>query len=568
MRSLLLFCTIIVVATTLFFNLTGALWKTKNFIPEQINNIKSKYFLNHIQSSKSVFRLQKAKVNEKQELLDILHYKLSFDLFPEERKFDASATITATTRQNEMDTIQFDFYDNYKINSVEINGRLTDFVSKNKIISIINNYPITDTFEVKIDYSGSPESAGFSGFSFSKINGTSLVYTLSEPTYASSWFPCNDFPVDKALLDIWITNDSSQVSVSNGILVDVEQKGSRTTYHWKTSYPISTYLIALYSSDYVNFNDQYISIDNRDTMAIKYYVLASDYQNAKIDFEEHPKIIKYFAETFGEYPFIKEKYGVAEFLWQLGAMEHQTITGVASNILGGKKFFEDIYVHEVAHHWWGDAVGPKSWNDIWLNEGFSTYCEALFDEHFYGASALQSKMVNLRMSDLDGSLINPGSFLFTQTVYNKGAWVLHMLRWELGDKIFFEILRKYYDKYKYSNASTDDFRRICELVSGIELTHFFDQWVKNVGMIELSYDWATEQFGDSCFTFLEINQEQKEYEEYHFSLEIALQYENNIEYRRLFINKKAMQFRLSSKQIPDDVLIDPKNNLLIISQQK
>ena len=568
MRSLLLFCTIIVVATTLFFNLTGALWKTKNFIPEQINNIKSKYFLNHIQSSKSVFRLQKAKVNEKQELLDILHYKLSFDLFPEERKFDASATITATTRQNEMDTIQFDFYDNYKINSVEINGRLTDFVSKNKIISIINNYPITDTFEVKIDYSGSPESAGFSGFSFSKINGTSLVYTLSEPTYASSWFPCNDFPVDKALLDIWITNDSSQVSVSNGILVDVEQKGSRTTYHWKTSYPISTYLIALYSSDYVNFNDQYISIDNRDTMAIKYYVLANDYQNAKIDFEEHPKIIKYFAETFGEYPFIKEKYGVAEFLWQLGAMEHQTITGVASNIIGGKKFFEDIYVHEVAHHWWGDAVGPKSWNDIWLNEGFSTYCEALFDEHFYGASALQSKMVNLRMSDLDGSLINPGSFLFTQTVYNKGAWVLHMLRWELGDEIFFEILRKYYDKYKYSNASTDDFRRICELVSGIELTHFFDQWVKNVGMIELSYDWATEQFGDSCFTFLEINQEQKEYEEYHFSLEIALQYENNIEYRRLFINKKAMQFRLSSKQIPDDVLIDPKNNLLIISQQK
>jgi len=567
-RSLLLFCTIIVVATTLFFNLTGALWKTKNFIPEQINNIKSKYFLNHIQSSKSVFRLQKAKVNEKQKLLDILHYKLSFDLFPEERKFDASATITATTRQNEMDTIQFDFYDNYKINSVEINGRLTDFVSKNKIISIRNNYPITDTFEVKIDYSGSPERAGFSGFSFSKINGTSLVYTLSEPTYASSWFPCNDFPVDKALLDIWITNDSSQVSVSNGILVDVEQKGSRTTYHWKTSYPISTYLIALYSSDYVNFNDQYISIDNRDTMAIKYYVLANDYQNAKIDFEEHPKIIKYFAETFGEYPFIKEKYGVAEFLWQLGAMEHQTITGVASNILGGKKFFEDIYVHEVAHHWWGDAVGPKSWNDIWLNEGFSTYCEALFDEHFYGTSALQSKMVNLRMSDLDGSLINPGSFLFTQTVYNKGAWVLHMLRWELGDKIFFEILRKYYDKYKYSNASTDDFRRICELVSGIELTHFFDQWVKNVGMIELSYDWATEQFGDSCFTFLEINQEQKEYEEYHFSLEIALQYENNIEYRRLFINKKAMQFRLSSKQIPDDVLIDPKNNLLIISQQK
>ena len=567
MRLLLYFCIFFVVAISMLFNLSEALWLTKNNISGH-RNFRSQYFLNHIQSIKNIFRMQKADVTEKQKLFDVLHYDLSFDLYPVDGKFDASATITGFTRQNEVDTIRFNFYDNFHINTVEINDQSAEFILKDKFISIMNKYPITDTFEVKIDYSGTPERAGFSGFSFSKINGTSLVYTLSEPTYASSWFPCNDFPADKALLDIWITNDSSQVSVSNGILIDVQNIGSRSTYHWKTLYPISTYLIALYSSDYVNFSDEYISLNERDTMAIEYYVLADNLRNAKIDFEEHPKMIKYFAEIFGEYPFIKEKYGVAEFLWQLGAMEHQTITGIASNILGGKKFFQDIYVHEVAHHWWGNAVGPKSWKDIWLNEGFSTYCEALFDEHFYGSSALESKMINLRMSDLDGSLIDPGSFLFTQTVYNKGAWVLHMLRWELGNEVFFEILRKYYSKYKYSNASTEDFRRICELVSGIDLSQFFSQWVYGIGMIELSYEWATEQFGDSCFTFLEINQEQKEYEEYYFSLEIALKFEKDIEYRRYFINKKSTQLRIDSKKIPKDILIDPKNCLLLTSHLK
>ena len=249
-------------------------------------------------------------------------------------------------------------------------------------------------------------------------------------------------------------------------------------------------------------------------------------------------------------------------------MEHQTITGVASNILGGNNFFQDIYIHEVAHHWWGNAVGPKSWKDIWLNEGFSTYCEALFDEHFYGDAALQTKMLKLRLSDLEGSLLNPGSFLFTQTVYDKGAWVLHMLRWELGDDIFFEILRKYYNDYKYSNASTDDFRRVCELVSQKDLFKFFNQWVYGRGKIELSYDWATEKFGDSYFTFLEINQEQEEYEEYHFSLEIAMIFENDTEYQKFTINEESMQLRLESEELPKDILLDPRNRLLITAQRK
>jgi aminopeptidase N len=298
-------------------------------------------------------------------------------------------------------------------------------------------------------------------------------------------------------------------------------------------------------------------------MVIDYYVLPQNVDNAKSDFAEHPKIIKFFAETFGEYPFIKEKYGVAEFLWQMGAMEHQTITGVASNLLGGKNFFQDIYIHEVAHHWWGNAVGPKSWKDIWLNEGFSTYCEALYDEHFYGNDALQSKMIKNKQNEFRRSLSNPGSFLFTQTVYDKGAWVLHMLRWELGDDIFFNILKEYYEKYKYSNASTDDFKQVCEIVSQKDLEKFFDQWINGVGKIELTYEWETEKFGDSFYNYLTINQEQEEYLEYHFSLEVAVQYDDDVEYRKLNIDRRSQQIRIETAQLPEAIILDPNNWLLV-----
>ncbi|MCH7773858.1 MAG: M1 family metallopeptidase, partial [Bacteroidetes bacterium] len=366
--------------------------------------------------------------------------------------------IKGVVKEEGLKKLELNFYDNFKISEVKLNGIESEYFNEDKLLTIISDDSVPlDTFELKVTYSGTPKKVGLEGFVFGKINGTSLVYNLSEPAYASSWFPCNDFPSDKALLDIRIKNDSSQVSVSNGILIGIEDEGERRTYHWKTNYPTSTYLIAIYSSNYQHFSDEYVSLDKQDTMAIDYYVLENDVEDAKTDFMEHPEILRFFAETFGEYPFIKEKYGVAEFLWQLGAMEHQTITGVASNILGGKNLFLDIYIHELAHHWWGNAIGLKSWNDIWLNEGFSTYSEALYYEYKSGRSALRSTMMSKSYGNFSVALGNPGSFLFTGTVYNKGAWVLHMLRWELGDKIFFKILREYYRKYKYSNASTGDF---------------------------------------------------------------------------------------------------------------
>ena len=545
-------------------SLTFSAFIYTNSIVEIKSGWKKQFYLHHLNNYYNIFNTENY-VTESQRKIDILHYDLFFDLFPEEKEFNASAVIKGVVKAEGLKKIELNFYDNFEISEVKLNGIKSEYINENKLLAINSDKPFPlDTFKLEITYSGTPKKAGLEGFVFGRINGTSLVYNLSEPTYASSWYPCNDFPSDKALMDIRIKNDSSQVSISNGLLIGIKDDGDRRTYHWKTNYPISTYLIAIYSSSYKHFSDKYISIDEQDTMAIDYYVLQDKLADARTDFREHPDILRFFAETFGEYPFISEKYGVAEFLWQLGAMEHQTITGVASNIIGGKNFFLDIYIHELAHHWWGNAVGPKSWNDIWLNEGFSTYSEALYYEFKSGKSALRSTMLSKNQSSFSSQLGNPGSFLFSGTVYNKGAWVLHMLRWELGDKIFFKVLREYYEKYKYSNASTEDFKNVCESVSGKDLTKFFDQWLNGTGKIELVYNWTTEKKASGYETIIKLEQIQSGYEEYFFNLGVNLKYDiNESDNFRFNIESKIAELNIKTKRKPAEIILDPDDWLLM-----
>lgn len=525
---------------------------------------KKQFYLRHLNNYYKIFNTEDYRT-ENEGKIDILHYDLFFDLFPDEKIFDASAVIIGVVKEEGLKKLELNFYDNFDISEVKLNGIESEYFNEDKLLTIISDDSLPlDTFELKVTYSGTPKKVGLEGFVFGKINGTSLVYNLSEPAYASSWFPCNDLPSDKALLDIRIKNDSSQVSVSNGILIGIEDDGERRTYHWKTNYPTSTYLIAIYSSNYQHFSDKYVSLDKQDTMAIDYYVLQDDVEDAKKDFQEHPEILRFFAETFGEYPFIKEKYGVAEFLWQLGAMEHQTITGVASNIIGGKNFFLDIYIHELAHHWWGNAVGLKSWNDIWLNEGFSTYSEALFYEFKSGRSALRSTMLNISHGSFSVALGNPGSSLFTGTIYNKGAWVLHMLRWELGDSTFFNVLRKYYEKFKYSNASTEDFVNVCESISGVNLTNFFDQWLNGIGKIELNYKWNSKKIANEFETIITLEQVQDGFDEYFFHLGITFKYNNGeLETFRFSIDSKNVKLSVRSNKKPVEIILDPNDWLLM-----
>ena len=491
--------------------------------------------------------------------INILKYYLNIDLFPEEKLLQGDVTITGIVLDKTIKQIDLNFYDNMKISLLTLNGEKSSYEEKGTRLSIPYFNTKSDTFNIRVVYEGTPKRVGFSSFVFGEINGMSCTYNLNEPNYASTWFPCNDIPSDKALLDIKITNDSSEVSASNGLLMGVTTNGSRRTYHWKSDYPISTYLICLFSSDYKTFSQEYISQNKQDTMSIDYYVFPNQLEDAKIDFQDHPDMINFFAKTFGEYPFIKEKYGVAEFLWQLGAMETQTLTGIGSNFIGGYKLFGDVYAHELSHHWWGDAVGPETWKDIWLNEGFASYCEALYKEHIGGFNALRAAMLSKYRDNFYGTLYNPKD-LFGQTVYEKGAWVLHMLRHEVGDSTFFKILRTYYQTYKYKNASTRDFENICEKVSGKNLEQFFNQWVfDGSGILNVDYSWET----DNNNLTLNLAQTQTGYNVYQFPLDIKIVYtDNSEEIKTIFVNQRQQNFVFPMTKTPAVIKVDPYNWLL------
>lgn len=498
-------------------------------------------------------------ISANQYKIDVLHYYINVDVHADMQLLKGDVTITGVYLDKNINQIDLNFYDNMKISRLLLNGKSADYIAKGRRLAIPLNGTQPDTFSVEVVYEGTPKREGLSSFTFGQINGKSCVYNLSEPEYASTWFPCNDIPSDKALLDIKITNDSSEVSASNGVLAGITTEGARRTYYWKSDYPVSTYLICLYSSDYKTFSDNYISQDKSDTMAIEYFVFPKQLEKAKKDFRDLPDMIDFFSKTFGEYPFIKEKFGVAEFLWQLGAMETQTLMGVGSNFIGGGNLFSEIYSHELAHHWFGDAVGPATWKDIWLNEGFATYCEALYAEHLGGAGALRSKMID-KQDFFDGTVYNPKD-LFSHTVYEKGAWVLHMLRKETGDSVFFKILRNYYSDYKYKNASTEDFENECEKVSGKNLKDFFNQWVyKGSGILKINYSWAIDKSGNDFKLALTIDQTQEEYDTYKFPLDIRIVFNDTTSVNKTIrIDKRQTILNLVLDKEPSDVIIDPDN---------
>ncbi len=456
--------------------------------------------------------------------IDILDYNLKLDIFQEDKYIKEIAKIKLLLLDKELEKIELDFYDNFKINSVKLNNNkaLYDYYG-DKII--INTNRVSDTLEVEIDFEGKPENLGIGSFWIEEKKGKYFLATLSEPIFASTWFPCNDTPADKATAQISITNDSSVVSLSNGKLDSVVTVGSRRTYFWKSEYPIATYLISIYSGEYKHFSQKYFS--SADTMDIDYYVTEENYENAKRDFARHPEYLKVLSNLFGEYPFIKDKYGVAEILWQQGAMESQTITGFSSPFISGHNFNESVLIHELAHHWWGNSVTPKTWKDIWLNEGFATYTEALYYEKNSGAKSLISTMDSFKKRinpDDEQTLYNPGMNIFSSTVYNKGAWVLHMLRKEVGDSLFFAGLKAYQAKYQYGNVNTDDMKHFFESFSNKNLSKFFDQWVYNgKGFLNLKIDWNEELTCNKNVQLkISIEQVQKGYKNYHFPLDIEV----------------------------------------------
>jgi len=423
---------------------------------------------------------------------DVLHYELDLDIDPQSLSVNGTVTILIKVLTPSITEVSIDLYDNMLVSETRRGLSPVPFSHVNNLVSIQleHSYSAGESLEVAVTYGGNPQVPD--AFTFGTHgNGEVVIASLSEPYYARTWWPCKDVPNDKATASIKITVPDTLVVASNGVLQNITNLGNGThRYEWMESYPISSYLISVAISNYVMFYDYYHYAPD-DSMEIVNYVYPEDFVKAQEDLNVTADMIEFFAATFGQYPFLNEKYGHAEFN-RAGAMEHQTCTSYGNVLLTGDHRYDWIVAHELAHQWWGNLISPEEWPEIWLNEGFASYSEALWTEHVGGFAAYKQYMNNKnKTTGFTGPLYDPPQ-LFGITVYWKGSWVLHMLRHIMGDAGFFDALREYgsHPSLVYGNATTSDFQAICEAYYGSSLTWFFDPWVYGEYRPDYQFSWS------------------------------------------------------------------------------
>jgi len=412
---------------------------------------------------------------------DATYYDLDINLLVSQAQVAGRVYMKAKSLIDNLTQFDVDLYFALTADSVFVDGAPAahSHTGSELYIMLPSARNVDDPFDVTIYYHGNPASGGFGAFGFNSHGSLAvpIIWSLSEPYYARNWWPCKDTPSDKAdSVDIHITCPSNLFAASNGILVDTEDNLDGTlTYHWHHGHPITTYLVSLSVTNFVQLDYAYAYNGGADTMPVNFWVYPEKQAEATASYPEVVQMIGALGELYGPYPFLDEKYAISHFPWG-GGMEHQTNTSQSPTW-----YSWSLNVHELAHQWWGDLVTCATWSDIWLNEGFASYSEALYREWQSGSAAYHSYMTG--MAYRGGGTIyvydtsSVGSIFHGGLSYDKAAYVLHMLRHVLGDNDFFGALAEYRSQYAGRSATTDDFRLVCEQVSGKNLEPFFSDWI-------------------------------------------------------------------------------------------
>ncbi|HEY9165464.1 MAG TPA: M1 family aminopeptidase [Candidatus Kryptonia bacterium] len=385
------------------------------------------------------------------------------------------------------------------------------------IVYLDTNLVAGDTGVVRLYYHvtnpGLSNSSPQKGFYLYYRDGSTvfhtIAYTMSEPSDAHYWMPCYDDPSDKALSEISVRVPDGFVAASNGRLAaTTNNHDGSITYDWVEDFPIATYLMCATVSQFAVVQGTFVRAPG-DSIPVQYYVYPEDsaaaVSNGSCDVDSVISMIKFYSSIYGPYPF--EKYAmtcIEPFYY--GGMEHTTITTVKRNY----EFDRRVVAHELAHHWWGDNVTLGTWKDIWLNEGFATYSEAMQQQHL-SESDFHSEMQYYEaqfFGEYDttkyAAYAPPPGLIFGLAEYYKGAWVLHMLRSIVGDSTFFDIMKTYRADFQFGNAVTTDFAGDVSKVTGSDMSWFFNEWIFSPGYPIYSYTYR--RSGDTLNFTVEQNQ--------------------------------------------------------------
>ena len=505
---------------------------------------------------------------------DLLHCDLEIEILPD--LYDnliGSNTMTIQSKVDGLTQFTFRLREQFNIANVIINDTtslgFTTPSRTTRVVTLDRAYDTDEVFTLTIDYAGHAESRGFGSIEFTDHNGADIVYTLSEAYYSYTWWPAKDGDFgepgdmsDKFTLDIAIVSPDDMVTASNGLLQGIDSlSGSRHRYRWSSDYPIATYLVCFSSTNYNAWSQTYVPLAG-GTMPVDFFIYPEHDTTANRNaWNKTIDMLNTLRGIYGEYPFVDEKYGIYECEFG-GGMEHQTFTAQGT-------FSEIVTVHELGHQWWGDMITCKTWNHIWLNEGFATYTEALWAELKPGSSGLPALKASMALKRYTGG----GSVYVTDdevgsmynifdgnTSYDKGGWVLHMLRHVLGDTAFFDALAAYRAAFAGSAATTEDFQAICEqFYPGGDLDWFFSEWI--YGEYVPSYQWGWDDVNVNGQDYLLVHVDQIQSASYQrFTMPIDIVVDGTV--YRIFNDADPEHFVLPIDGPAGSVQLDPDDWIL------
>ncbi|MEO0142772.1 MAG: M1 family metallopeptidase [candidate division WOR-3 bacterium] len=496
---------------------------------------------------------------------NVLHYLIDLDLPMNSRYLSGAVTIAMRSNINNLNRIDL-YLLGLGVDSVRVDGIMATYnhIGETLWINLPQVYNQGDSFNVMVGYSGT--ATGSMGYLWYQSLHP-ISYTLGCPFAEKNWLPCYDALWDKADygVEFYITVPESFTVCATGEFLGKTVQQGYATYHWRHNYPISPYLIHFASSIFTTYSDWYHSAPD-ESLEIKYYFWPEDSVYTTNAFSLTTDMLEFYDSLFGAYPF--ERYGmdvVSPFYY--GGMEHQTTSTILRQWIIQGNFYG--MAHELSHQWWGDMITCFGWANVWLNEGFATYCDALYLEKREGHQVFINTMLGRRNAYFSAEASNPhpiydpppNQIFSWGHSYCKGSWVLHMIRYLCSnDSVWLNLLSTYRDSFAYKNASTDDLKRITNQVLNGDYTWFFDEWVYQMGYPYYSILWNKIYESPNWRLILDITQIQTIGPAvFHMPLPLGINFSAGDTILTLAIDSSPQHFEFLLTQEPMQVVVDPQN---------
>lgn len=506
--------------------------------------------------------------------IDIVHYAFSLTLSDDTDVINGTAEVHFISKKDGLQSLRLDLINisesqgkGMKVESITFqDGKLTFKHEKDELwITLPAQLATGKTNVLTIQYSGIPGTGLIIGPN--KYNDRTF-FSDNWPNKARNWLPVVDHPYDKATCEFIITAPARYQVISNGLKMEESNISDKVKLtHWKQSVPISSWLYVLGVAE---FAVQYV--DEFEGKSIQTWVYKQDRDKGFYDFAVPTgDALQFYSDYVG--PFAYEKLANVQSNSVKGGMEAATAILYGDNSVTGERTerWQHVIIHEVAHQWFGNAVTEYDWDDVWLSEGFATYFTTLFIEYAYGKEKFVEVLQKSRQqvyefykNNKDYRIVHNNlkdmSKVTTIQTYQKGGWVLHMLRQEIGDDAFQRGFQAYYRKYMNRNATTADFIKEIEQASGRDLQTFFQQWLYQGGNIELKGTWNYDEKRKKIRINLE--QLQKNYT-FNFPLEIGISSGNSgTRIESIVVDKQTAYFEVDANVKPEHVELDPYTKLL------